>query len=56
MSEVAVRPKRRTQLKWSQALAAEGKAAEAQAKWRAAAGMDLTPAERAELARVSRGG
>ena len=43
----------RLHLKWGEALAKLGKAAEAQAKWRAAAGMDLTAAERAELARVS---
>lgn len=39
----------RLHLKWGQALAAQGKAAEARAKWRAAAAMDLTAAERAEL-------
>ena len=43
----------RLHLKWGEALAKLGKAADAQAKWRAAAGMDLTAAERAELARVS---
>ena len=36
-------------LKWGEALAAQGKAEEARAKWRAAAGMDLTAAERARL-------
>ena len=39
----------RLHLKWGEALAAQGKAAEAKAKWRAAAGMDLTPAERARV-------
>lgn len=36
-------------LKWGEALAAQGKADEARAKWRTAAGMDLTAAERAAL-------
>jgi TolA-binding protein len=36
----------RLHLKWGEALAAQGKAEQAQAKWRAAAGMDLTVAER----------
>jgi len=43
----------RLHLKWGEALAARGKATEAQAKWRAAARMDLTAAERAELVAVS---
>ena len=44
----------RLHLKWGQALAKLGKADEARTKWRAAATMDLTAAERAELAAVSR--
>ncbi len=36
-------------LKWGEALATLGKADEARAKFKAAAGMDLTPSERAEL-------
>lgn len=40
----------RLHLKWGEALAKLGKADEARAKWRAAAMMDLTYAERAELA------
>jgi tetratricopeptide (TPR) repeat protein len=39
----------RLYLKWGEALAAQGKADEARAKWRTAAGMDLTAAERARL-------
>ncbi|HEY8572494.1 tetratricopeptide repeat protein [Phenylobacterium sp.] len=38
---------------WGQALAKLGKTDEAQATWRAAAGMDLTPAEQAKLATAS---
>ena len=41
-------------LRWGEALAKLGKADDARAKWRAAATMDLTAAERAELAQVSR--
>ena len=44
----------RLHLKWGEALARLGKMNEARAKWTAAAGMDLTPSERAELATVSR--
>ncbi len=44
----------RLHLKWGEALAKLGKTNEARAKWTAAAGMDLTPTERAELAEVSR--
>ena len=40
----------RLHLKWGEALAKLGKADEAGAKWRAAATMDLVPADRAELA------
>jgi Tfp pilus assembly protein PilF len=39
----------RLHLKWGDALAAQGKADAAQAKWRAAAGMDLSPADRARV-------
>ena len=39
----------RLHLKWGEALAKLGKADEARAKWRAAAGMDLSPADRLEL-------
>jgi tetratricopeptide (TPR) repeat protein len=39
----------RLHLKWGEALAALGKPDEARAKWRAAAGMDLAPADRARL-------
>lgn len=39
----------RLHLKWGEALAAQGKTDEARAKWRAAAGMDLTAAERARV-------
>ena len=42
----------RNHLRWGQALAKLGKADEAKAQWRAAAGMDLSVADRAELARV----
>jgi tetratricopeptide (TPR) repeat protein len=45
----------RLHLKWGQALAALGKTDEAKAKWAAAARMDLTASERAELARVQGG-
>ncbi len=44
----------RLHLKWGQALANLGKADEARAQWKLAAGLDLTAAERAELARVLR--
>ena len=44
----------RLHLKWGEALARQGKTKEARAKWTAAAGMDLTPSERAELVEVSR--
>lgn len=44
----------RLHLKWGEALAKLGEADEARAKWRAAAAMDLTLAERAELAALSR--
>ena len=44
----------RLHLKWGEALAKLGKTTEARAKWTAAAGMDLAPSERAELAEVSR--
>jgi tetratricopeptide (TPR) repeat protein len=43
----------RLHLKWGEALAAQGKPAEAHRQWRVAAGMDLTPTERAQLAAVS---
>jgi tetratricopeptide (TPR) repeat protein len=39
-------------LAWGKALAKAGRAAEAQAQWRSAEGMDLTPTERVELARL----
>jgi tetratricopeptide (TPR) repeat protein len=42
----------RLHLKWGQALAKLGQLAEAQAQFKAAAALDLTPADRAELARV----
>ncbi|MDB5454233.1 MAG: hypothetical protein JWO33_2811, partial [Caulobacteraceae bacterium] len=42
----------RLHMKWGEALAKLGKAAEAKARFAAAAGMDLKPAERAELARA----
>ena len=44
----------RGRLKRGQALAKLGKAAEAHAQWRTAAGLYLTPAERAELLQVNR--
>lgn len=44
----------RLHLKWGDALAKLGKTTEARVKWTAAAGMDLTPSERAELSEVSR--
>lgn len=40
----------RLRLKWGEALARLGKADEARAQWRAAAGLSLSPADRAELA------
>lgn len=42
----------RLHLKWGQALARLGKTDEAKVRWQAAKGMDLTPTERAELARA----
>jgi len=45
----------RLHLKWGQALAKLGKAEAARAQFKAAAGLDLTAAERAELAGVFRG-
>ena len=42
----------RDHLRWGQALAKLGKPDEARAQWRAAAGMDLSVADRAELARM----
>ena len=42
----------RNHLRWGQALAKLGKTDEAKAQWRAAAGMDLSVADRAELARL----
>jgi tetratricopeptide (TPR) repeat protein len=39
----------RLHLKWGEALAAQGRVGEARARWRAAAEMDLTPAERARV-------
>jgi tetratricopeptide (TPR) repeat protein len=44
----------RLHLKWGVALAKLGKADDARAHWHTAAGLDLSVAERAELARVSR--
>ena len=44
----------RLHLKWGEALAKLGKADEARAKWRAAATMDLSLADRADLLEVSR--
>lgn len=44
----------RLHVKWGGALAKQGKADEARAQWRLAAGLYLTPAERAELERVMR--
>ena len=44
----------RLHLKWGEAMAKQGKADEARAKWRAASGMDLSPADRAALARLMR--
>lgn len=44
----------RLHLKWGEALAKLGNVEEARAHWRAAAGMDLSAAERAELVAVSR--
>ena len=45
----------RNHLLWGEALARLGKADQAKAQWRAAAGMDLSAADRAELARVQPG-
>ena len=45
----------RMHLKWGEALAKQGKAAEARAQFALAAGLDLTAAERAELAGVFHG-
>ncbi len=42
----------RLHLKWGEALAKQGRAADAKAQFALAAGLDLTPAERAELSRV----
>jgi Flp pilus assembly protein TadD len=39
----------RLYLNWGQALARLGKAGEARVKWRAAAGMDLAPADRSRI-------
>jgi tetratricopeptide (TPR) repeat protein len=39
----------RLQLRWGEALARLGKAGEARARWRAAVGMDLAPADRARV-------
>jgi hypothetical protein len=44
----------RVQLKWGEALAESGKADAAKARFALAARLELTPAERVELARVSR--
>ncbi len=46
----------RNHLRWGQALARLGKADEAKAQWRAAAGMDLSAADRAELTKVQEHG
>jgi tetratricopeptide (TPR) repeat protein len=43
----------RNHLRWGEALARLGRTDEARAQWRATAGMDLSPADRAELARVA---
>ncbi len=43
----------RNHLRWGQALARLGRADEARAQYRAAAGMDLSPMRRAELARLN---
>ena len=43
----------RNHLRWGQALARLGRADEARAQYRAAAGMDLSPMKRAELARLN---
>jgi tetratricopeptide (TPR) repeat protein len=43
----------RLHLKWGEALAKAGKTADAQARWRRAAGLHLTPPERAELQRLT---
>jgi Flp pilus assembly protein TadD len=43
----------RNHLRWGQALARLGRADEARTQWRAAAGMDLSVADRAELQKVS---
>ena len=45
----------RLHLKWGEALAKLGRAADARAQLRIAAGLDLTPAERAELAGAAHG-
>ena len=45
----------RLHLKWGEALAKLGRADEARAKWRAAAGMDLSAADRAALAGLKAG-
>ncbi len=45
----------RLHMKWGEALAKQGKAAEAKAQFAAAAGLDLTAAERSELAGVFHG-
>ena len=42
----------RNHLRWGQALARTGKADDAKAQWIAAAGMDLSPADRAELVKA----
>ena len=44
----------RNHLRWGEALARLGRTDEARAQWRAAAGMDLSAADRAELARAQR--
>jgi tetratricopeptide (TPR) repeat protein len=45
----------RLHLKWGEALAYAGKPADAKAQFARAAALDLTPSEKSELARVSRG-
>ena len=44
----------RLHLRWGESLAKLGKTTEARVKWADAAGMDLTPSERAQLVQVSR--
>ena len=46
----------RNHLRWGEALARLGRTGDAMAQWRAAAGLDLSAADRSELVRVQAAG